>query len=136
MTHSSPDWTSITSGRGIATPAGAYSPGARVGQLLFVSGQVPRDPATGALAGSDVVTQARQVFANLESVVRAAGGTLASVVAVTVYLADIGDWDAFNAVYAEIFRPPYPTRTTLGAQLHGFRIEASAIAVIAGGGDR
>jgi 2-iminobutanoate/2-iminopropanoate deaminase len=132
MTVPPADWTPITSGRGIALPAGAYSPGIRAGHLLFVSGQVPRDPATGQLAGPDVVSQARQVFTNLESVVRAAGGSLASVVAVTVYLADITDWDAFNAVYAEIFRPPYPTRTTLGAQLHGFRIEASAIAVIAG----
>ena len=102
-------WQPVTLGPDVPPPAGAYSPGVRAGNLLVVSGQVPRDPRTGAVVGDDVATQSRQVLANLEGVLRAGGATMADVVSVTVYLADEGDWGAFNAVYRDTFRPPYPT---------------------------
>jgi enamine deaminase RidA (YjgF/YER057c/UK114 family) len=100
-------------------PAGAYSPGVRVGNLFFASGQVPRDPVTGALDGDDVVTQTRRTMRNLERVL-AAGG------------ADEGDWGAFDATYREFMTPPFPTRTVVGARLRGILVEITAIAWVSG----
>jgi 2-iminobutanoate/2-iminopropanoate deaminase len=111
-------WQPVQPGPGAPQPAGAYSAAIRAGDLLFVSGQVPKDPETGQVDG-DVAQQTRQVLENLSAVLATAGATLADVVAVTVYLADIADWAHFNDVYAEIFHAPYPTRTTVGAGLHG-----------------
>lgn len=122
----------MTLGPDVPPPAGAYSPGVRAGNLFFVSGQVPRDPRTGALVGDDVAEQSRQVLRNLEAVLRAGGAALSDVVAVTVYLADEGDWGTFNDVYRATFRPPYPTRTVVGARLRGILVELSAVAVVAG----
>ena len=113
---------------GAKGPAGAYSRGIRVGDFLFVSGQVPRDFDTGKLVGTSVAEQTRAVVENLSRVLEAGGLSLASVVSVTAYLQNIGDWDAFDAVYREFFSAPYPTRTTVGANLHGVLVEISAIA--------
>ena len=122
-------WTPVALPADVPAPRGAYSPGVRAGDLLFVSGQVPRDPRTGALVGGeDVAAQARQTLANLAGVLAAGGATLADVVAVTVHLADVDDWAAFDAVYREAVAPPYPTRTVVGAALRGIRVEVTAIA--------
>ena len=112
--------------------AGAYSRAIRAGGLLFVSGQVPRDFRTGELAGEDVESQTRAVLENLRAVLAAAGAGLEDVVSVTVYLRDVDDWDAFNAVYRDVMPPPWPSRTVVGAELRGIRIELSAIAVAPG----
>lgn len=134
-------WTPITlapdaSGTPVPLPAGAYSPGVRAGDFIFVSGQVPRDPRTGALVGEgDVRAQTRQTLANLAGVLAAAGATMADVVSVTVHLADVTDWAAFDAVYRETLAPPYPTRTVVGAALRGILVEITAVAYV-GGGDR
>jgi len=109
---------------------GAYSSGVRAGDFVFISGQVPRDPRTGALIGDDVESQTRQVLKNVQSVLEAAGASLSDLVAVTVYLQDIGDWGRFNDVYKEVMPKPYPTRTALGANLHGFMVEMSGIAFV------
>lgn len=109
-------------------PAGAYSPGVRAGNLLFISGQVPRDPATGVLAGEDIESQTRQTMQNLVKVLARGGATLRDVVSVTVHLTSQDDWNAFDAVYREFMTPPYPTRTTVGAQLRGIKVEITAIA--------
>ena len=122
-------WQPVAPGPGAPSPAGAYSAAIRAGDLLFVSGQVPKNPETGRIEG-DVAAQTRQVLANLAAVLAGAGATLDDVVAVTAYLADIADWDAFNRVYSETFRPPWPTRTTIGAGLHGFLVEINAIAYL------
>lgn len=114
----------------VPLPAGAYSPGVRAGNLLFVSGQVPRDPATGALVGDDVVSQTRQTLANLERVLIAGGATLNNVVGVTVYLVDENDWGAFDQCYRTVFSAPFPTRAVVGAQLRGIMVEISAVAYI------
>lgn len=121
-------WHPVTLGSDVPPPAGAYSPGVRAGDLLFVSGQVPKDPRSGEVVGDDVREQTRQVLRNLEGVLRAGGATLADVVSVTVYLQDEGDWGAFNEVYKTVFAPPYPTRAVVGADLRGILVEVSAIA--------
>jgi 2-iminobutanoate/2-iminopropanoate deaminase len=114
----------------VPKPVGAYSPAVRAGDFVFISGQVPRDPRTGALGGDDVASQVRQTLANVKGALAAAGATLDDVVSVTVYLADVDDWTKFNDVYKEIFRPPYPTRTAIGANLRGILVEISAVAYV------
>ena len=122
-------WTPVTLGPDVPPPKGAYSPGVRAGDLVFVSGQVPRDPRTGELVGGDDVTaQTRQALANVRGVLEAAGASLRDVVAVTVWLTDVDDWGAFDAVYRETFAPPFPTRAVVGASLRGILVEVSAVA--------
>ena len=89
---------------------GPYSQAIVAGNTVYVSGQLPIDPATGSFAGSDIAAQTRQSLANLKSILNAAGADLSDVVKTTVYLADIGDFAAMNAVYAEFFVAPYPAR--------------------------
>lgn len=122
-------WMPASGGPDSPPPAGNYSPAIIAGDTVFVSGQIPRDPATGNMPDG-IGAQTRQVLENLRAVLATAGATLDDVVAITAYLADIADWDEFNEVYGEVFHPPYPTRTTVGAQLHGFLVEISAIARI------
>ena len=123
-------WTPITLGADVPLPAGAYSPAVRAGEFLYVSGQVPRDLRSGATIGSDVVEQTRQVVGNLESVLTAAGATLADVVSVTVYLSSPDLWTAFNGVYRELMPQPYPARTAVGVSLRGFLVEINAVAYL------
>ena len=123
-------WSPVTLGADVPPPAGAYSPGVRAGDLLFVSGQVPRDPRTGELVGTDVVEQTRQVLRNLQGVLEAGGATFDDLVSVTVYLADEDDWPTFNEIYRDTLRPPYPTRAVVGAQLRGILVEVSAVAYL------
>jgi len=130
MTGSDRRWTPVTLGGDIPPPKGAYSPGVRVGDLLFVSGQVPRNPRTGEVEGKTIAEQTRRVLANLRLVLEAGGGTLEDVVATTCYLADEHDWEAFNAEYRNVFKAPYPTRATVGASLRDVLVEVSAIAYL------
>ena len=129
-------WQPLSLPSDCPAPAGAYSPGVRAGDFVFVSGQVPKNPQTGELIGDDVQAQTRQVLANVRAVLEAAGASLDDVVSVIAYLADIDDWGDFNAVYKETFRPPYPSRTALGAQLRGILVEVSAVAYVGSGGAR
>jgi 2-iminobutanoate/2-iminopropanoate deaminase len=121
-------WQPVRLGSDIPTPVGAYSPGVRAGDFIFVSGQVPRDPRTGELVGSDIEGQTRQVVANVANVLAAAGASLSDVVSVIVYLEHSDDWGRFNAAYRELMPQPYPTRTALGASLRGILVEMSAVA--------
>jgi 2-iminobutanoate/2-iminopropanoate deaminase len=99
-----------------APPAiGPYSQAIRAGSLLFVSGQIPLDPATGALVEGDLATQTHRVFQNLGEILTAAGATFDDVVRTTVYLADMNDFPAMNEVYATYFRSPAPARATVQA---------------------
>jgi 2-iminobutanoate/2-iminopropanoate deaminase len=109
---------------------GAYSPAVRAGDFVFISGQVPRDPRSGALPGEDIESQVRQCLANVKGALAAAGAALDDVVSTTVYLADVDDWGKFNDIYKETFRPPYPTRTAIGANLRGILVEISAVAYL------
>jgi 2-iminobutanoate/2-iminopropanoate deaminase len=112
-------------------PVGPYSQAVACGGLVFASGQVPLDPATGKLVEGDIEAQTRRVLANLAAVLEAAGTGLTAVLRTTVYLADLGDFQRMNAVYAEHFpNAPAPARTTIqAARLPlGARIEIDAIA--------
>ena len=97
----------------IAPPVGPFSPGVRVGELLFLSGQVALDPATGRLIAGDVAAQTEQVLQNLRTLLDAVGKSLADVARVNVYLTDMKDFGQMNAVYARHFDAPYPARTTV-----------------------
>jgi 2-iminobutanoate/2-iminopropanoate deaminase len=92
---------------------GPYSQAVRAGQLLFASGQIPTDPATGAIVDGDVAAQTRRVFDNLGAVLKAANLSFADVVRTTVFLADMNDFAAMNAVYGTFFSEPYPARATV-----------------------
>ena len=109
---------------------GPYSQAVRSGNLLFVSGQIPVDPATGAFAGEDIVTQTRQSLTNVKNILEAAGFCMADVVKTTVLLADIADFTAMNAVYAEFFTAPCPARACFAVKdlPKGALVEIEAIA--------
>jgi 2-iminobutanoate/2-iminopropanoate deaminase len=92
---------------------GPYSQAVRTGQLLFASGQIPTDPATGALVEGDVAAQTRRVFDNLGAVLKAANLSFANVVRTTVFLADMNDFAVMNEVYGKYFSEPYPARATV-----------------------
>ncbi len=94
---------------------GPYSQAVRMGDLLFLSGQIPLDPATGALIEGDIATQTRRVFQNLGAILEAAGASFAHVARTTVYLADMTDFAAMNEVYATFFGSPAPARSTVQA---------------------
>ena len=123
-------WTPLTLGPDVPPPVGPYSPAVRAGPFVFVSGQVPRDPKSGALLGETVEEQSRATLANLRRALEAAGASIEHVVACTVYLLDENDWGRFNEVYKTVFSPPYPTRTVVGASLSGILVEVSAIAYV------
>ena len=92
---------------------GPYSQAVRAGNLLFVSGQVPLDPATGQIVSGDIAAQTRRVFDNLGAVLKAGGRSFADVVRTTVFLADMNDFATFNEVYGTYFSEPYPARATV-----------------------
>jgi 2-iminobutanoate/2-iminopropanoate deaminase len=92
---------------------GPYSQAVRAGQLLFLSGQVPIDPATGLIVEGDIAAQTRRVFENLGAVLKAGGRSYADVVRTTVFLADMNDFAAMNEVYGQYFTEPYPARATV-----------------------
>ena len=104
----------ITTDR-IAPSVGPFSAAVRAGDLLFLSGQVGLDPATGKLVAGDIGAQTEQIFANISAVLEAAGKSFEDVMKTTVYLADMRDFAAMNAVYARYFQTPYPARTTIQA---------------------
>ena len=105
--------TAITSDK-IARAAGPFSAAIRTGDLIYLSGQVAQDPASGKLIEGDVRAQTEQIFKNLKAVLEAAGKDLSDVVRVGVYLTDIGDFATVNEIYARHFSPPYPARTCIG----------------------
>ena len=113
---------------------GPYSQAVRVGDTVYLSGQIPLDPVSGELVGGDITAQTRRVFENLAAVCEAAGGSLADVVRVGIYLTDLGDFAAVNAVMAEYCTQPYPSRSTVqvSALPRGAHVEVDAVMVPAG----
>jgi len=93
---------------------GPYSQAVRCGNTLYFSGQTPIDPATGTLVAGDITAQARRVFENLKAVCGAAGGSFAQVARVGIYLTDLANFAAVNAVMKEYFAEPFPARSTIG----------------------
>ena len=109
---------------------GPYSQAVQAGNMLFVSGQIPIDPATGAFAGEDITTQTHQSLTNVKNILAAAGYTMNDVVKTTVLLADIADFAAMNAVYAEYFTENKPARACFAVKdlPRGALVEIEAIA--------
>lgn len=108
---------------------GPYSQAVRAGNTVYFSGQIPLDPAAGTLVEGDISTQTRRVFDNLRAVATAAGGSLAQVVRVGIYVTDLANFAAVNAVMSEYFQPPYPARSTIEVSglPKGAQVEVDAV---------
>lgn len=108
---------------------GPYSQAVRHGNLVFLSGQVALDPATGTLVEGSVAEQTRQVFRNLQAVCEAAGSGLDAILKLNIYLTDLGHFATVNAIMAETFSAPYPARATIGvaALPLGAEVEMEAV---------
>ena len=111
---------------------GPYSQAIRAGDFIFLSGQIPLDPETGKIAGDGIVDQTHQVLKNLGAVLTAAGASYSKVVKTTVYLADMGEFNAMNQVYADYFGAPAPARATVQAARlpRDVRVEIDAVAYL------
>ena len=118
---------------GAPAAVGAYSHAVRAGNLVFLSGSIALDPASGELVGGgDAAAEARQVLANMQAVLEAAGVGPRQVVKTTIYLVDMADFGAVNGVYGEIFGDSPPARVTVAVAglPRGARVEIDAIAVV------
>ncbi|MBV5348035.1 RidA family protein [Lamprocystis purpurea] len=113
---------------------GTYSQAVRAGDTVYLSGQIPLVPETMAVVEGDREAQIRQVFGNLSAVAEAAGGSLADVVKLNVFLIDLGDFALVNQVMAEFFTAPYPARAAVGvaALPRGAAVEMDAVMVLGG----
>lgn len=109
---------------------GPYSPAISVGGLIFVSGQLPIDPATGAFAEGGIKELTRQSLTNMKAILEEAGTSMANVVKTTVFLADMNDFAAMNEVYAEFFAAPFPARSAVAVKTlpKGALVEIECIA--------
>ena len=117
-----------------AAPAaiGPYSQAVRCDRTVYLSGQIPLDPATMQIVEGDISVQTRRVFDNLTAVCTAAGGSLAQIARVGIFLTDLGDFAAVNAVMAEYFVQPYPARSTVqvSALPRGVAVDVDAVLVL------
>lgn len=111
---------------------GTYSQAVRMGNTVYLSGQIPLKPGTGELVTGDIRAEIRQVFDNLAAVAEAAGGSLAHAAKLTVYLTDLGNFAAVNEVMTDYFDEPYPARAAIGvaALPRGAAVEVDAILVL------
>lgn len=111
---------------------GTYSQAVRAGNTVYLSGQIPLDPATGEMAKGDVEAQIRRVFENVKAVIGASGGTFSNVVKVNVYLTDLGNFALVNKVMAEYIAQPYPARAAVGvaALPRGAAVEIDCVMVL------
>lgn len=111
---------------------GPYSQAVRVGDFVFTAGQIPLDPATGQMVEGGIEVQARQALTNVSAVLEAAGTSLSNVVKTTVFLADMGEFQAMNSVYAEFFpdAPPARSAVQVAALPLRARIEIETIAIV------
>jgi len=114
---------------GAARPGGQYSHAVIANGCVYVSGQGPKDPASGAVP-DQFADQVRQTIRNLQTILRGAGANLQDVVKVNAYLTDLSRFREYNAVYSEFFATSPPARTTIGCQLPGIQIEIDCIAVL------
>jgi reactive intermediate/imine deaminase len=108
---------------------GPYSQAVRCGKTVYLSGQIPLDSASGQLLEGDIAAQTRRVFDNLKAVCQAAGGSLDDVMRIGIYLTDLSDFAAVNAVMADYFSAPYPARSTIevAGLPRGAQVEVDAI---------
>lgn len=113
---------------------GAYSQAVKVGDTVYLSGQIPLDPATMQLVEGDMAAQIRRVFDNLAAVARAGGGSLADTIKLNVFLVDLGHFALVNQIMAEYFQEPYPARAVIGvaALPRGAQVEMDAVLALEG----
>jgi reactive intermediate/imine deaminase len=111
---------------------GPYSQAVRAGDTVYLSGQIPLDPGTGLLVEGDITAQARRSFENLKAVCEAAGGSLNDIVRLGLYLTDLDNFAAVNAVMGEFFKAPFPARSTVevAGLPRGARFEVDAVMVL------
>lgn len=111
---------------------GPYSQAVRAGNTVYFSGQIPLDPTSGMLVEGDISTQTRRVFDNLKAVAEAAGGSFEQIVRVGIYVTDLTNFTAVNAVMNEYFQAPYPARSTIEVTglPKGAQVEVDAIMVL------
>jgi 2-iminobutanoate/2-iminopropanoate deaminase len=111
---------------------GPYSQAVRAGEIVFLSGQIPLDPATGQMVPGDIGAQTERVLENLRAVLAAAGCTFADVARTTIYLVDLAHFAAVNEIYGRALSAPYPARATVqvSALPRGAQVEIDAIAII------
>ena len=111
---------------------GPYSQAIQVGNLVYTSGQIPIDPATGAFAEGGIKEQTRQSLTNVKAILEEAGLSMSDVVKTTVFMADMGDFADMNAVYAEFFTEPYPARSSVAVKAlpKGALVEIEVVAAI------
>ncbi len=114
---------------GAPSAIGTYSQAIKSGQFVFLSGQIPLDPATMEIVEGDFETRSRQVFENLKAVAVQAGGDLDQIVKLTIYLTDLDNFATINSVMADYFQAPYPARAAVGVDSlpKGADVEAEAI---------
>jgi 2-iminobutanoate/2-iminopropanoate deaminase len=122
----------VVSSPGAPAAIGPYSAGVRAGNLLFLSGSIPLDPATGQVVPGDIAAQATRAMENIKALLVAAGADFANVVKTTVFLADMNEFAAMNEVYAKYFVAPFPARSTVQvARLpRDVRVEIEVVAVL------
>ena len=111
---------------------GPYSQAIQVGNLVYTSGQIPIDPATGAFVEGDIKEQTRQSLTNVKSILEEVGLTMNNVVKTTVFMADMGDFADMNSVYAEFFTEPYPARSAVAVKTlpKGALVEIEVVAEV------
>jgi 2-iminobutanoate/2-iminopropanoate deaminase len=113
-------------------PRGPYNQAIRVGDTIYVAGQMAIDPSTNQIVEGDAAVQARRVFDNIKAIVETAGSSMSRVVKTTIFLADVNDFAAINAVYAEFFTGTLPARSTVAVAAlpgGGARLQVDAIAI-------
>lgn len=111
---------------------GTYSQAVKVGNTVYLSGQIPLDPATMEIVDSDIRIQIQQVFDNLQAVAEAAGGDFFDIVKITIYLTDLAHFPIVNEITGDYFPPPYPVRAVVGVSAlpKGVAVEMDAIMVL------
>lgn len=117
---------------GTPTAIGPYSPGLKVGNLVFLSGSIPLDPATGQVVPGDIAAQTARVMENIKALLAGVGADFSHIVRTTVFMVDLAEFAAMNEVYAGYLQPPYPARSTVQVSRlpRDVRVEIDVIAVL------
>ena len=123
----------LVTAAGAAKAIGPYSPALKAGNLLFLSGSIPLDPASGQVVAGNIADQTRRVMENIKALLSAAGADFSAVVRTTVFMVDLAEFAAMNEVYAGYFTAPYPARSTVQVVKlpKDVRVEIDVIAVLA-----
>ena len=122
----------LVTAAGAAKAIGPYSPALKVGNMLFLSGSIPLDPASGQVVAGDITAQTKRVMDNIKALLEAGGADFSNVVRTTVFMVDLGEFAAMNEIYAGYFSAPYPARSTVQVVKlpKDVRVEIDVIAVL------